>query len=158
MKRKAIGLLLGIVFSVFCLGACAKRTQNVGTDFFESLSDSKSELETSKNTDSNDESVIEKETYSIVYYAVVNGKKQECSALPAQMFLEDGKYPTCYEAGVAVEISGLAVRYEKGRDVWLFYGWFTDEQCSNAFEEMTDLEKDYVLYAKIGYSKWSLGY
>lgn len=158
MKRKTVGLLLIIVLSVFCLVACGKRSQNAGSDFSESLSGSKSELEASKNTDSNDESVIEKETYSIVYYAVVNGKKQERSALPAQMFLEDGKYPTCYEAGVAVEISGLLARYEKGRDVWLFYGWFTDEQCSNAFEEMTDLEKDYVLYAKIGYSKWSLGY
>ena len=81
MKRKAIGLLLGIVFSVFCLGACAKRTQNDGTDFSESFSGGSSELETSKNTDSNDESVIEKET-------AVNAKITEILGLDDKQFCQ----------------------------------------------------------------------
>lgn len=90
---------------------------------------------------------------TITYYAVVNGQKKDLSALPEQILNGVSLPSVCAEwAELEVgDLKGVPGEYE-------FRGWFTDENCEQAFD-LSEVEGDsLVLYAKIDREIWTKFY
>jgi uncharacterized repeat protein (TIGR02543 family) len=123
MKR-ILGLILGVMLALFGFVGC---------------------------TAPDDEESLGKNAYTITYYAVLDGTKQ---ALPEEAKVEGKNYPKVYQKGNGAMIPYLKISYTvtvdgKEKQI-IFGGWFTNEECTEQFTEISKNSSGNVtLYAKL---------
>lgn len=93
----------------------------------------------------------------IEYYMVVDGKVQE---VYDGLWRETGHYPRSYTVGNGVLVDELkAIAYPSSTLDYEYYGWYMDEECTQAFTGITNTTSgDVTLYAKIMKSCWTKNY
>lgn len=116
-------------------------------------------------------------SYAITYKAVIDEKVCD---VPDVLYRKNGEYPTIYYINRETEVSTLwgvmepvcwegfegvyagAPFYVNGGDGYMFYGWFLDEECTEAFTGITETQRgDLTLYARIELdlaSDWTSNY
>ena len=136
MKKFFIVFLTIILVIVTLLVGCTEKPSNEGND-----------------PEPNPPSV---QTYSITYYAVVDGVKVSDSQTLLEKLKDTNKsYPTEYEKGKAIEIDNLINREIEDDLYYNFKGYFVDIQCQEEFGGITDqTEGDIIIYVKLTTSQY----
>lgn len=93
--------------------------------------------------------------YTITYIAVQDG---ELTKINSELWKEEGYYPTVYVFGEEHQIDDLkAMIYLTTSTDLGFYGWYLDEECTEAFDGVITPETfgNITLYAKLEVAEWT---
>lgn len=99
----------------------------------------------------------EPDEYDINYFVVING--ETAIAMMDAYKLQNGNYPASYEYGVGAEISALNTDMSTANGVVVFKGWFTNAECTMAFENISTTNMGEVtIYAKYETVNYNISY
>ena len=120
--KKFLALILSLTFCGAFLVGCNKG-DNPPSSSSSPNSSSASNSDPFGEVETPDDPEPEEVTYTITYYAVIDGVKS--ATIPEEMKNTDGKYPTSYVYGAGAVVSALS-----DTEAYDFIGWYVDEACS----------------------------
>ena len=143
--KKFIALLLSLTLCGAFFVGCTNNDDHSPNSASSPSSSNSSNSDPFGEVETPEESEPEEVTYTITYYAVIDGGTPT-TTIPAEMQDTEGKYPTSYVYGVGAVVSALS-----DTDTYDFIGWYVDEACNiQATLPISEASAvDQTLYAKI---------